>query len=111
MIDVHLGHAGANGGTVHVGTCPAIGIGGMGFLGVSQEPMAGLSTLAHVPPLVLAAWGVSLLVLAAPSHVSTILATSDGGISGIAIAGGGFHSKIDPLRKYLEKRPLYVNNL
>ena len=73
--------------------------------------MAGLSTLAHVPPLVLAAWGVSLLVLAAPSHVSTILVIANGGISGIAIAGGGFHAKTDPLRKYLQKRLLYVNSL
>jgi len=72
--------------------------------------MAGLSTLAHVPPLVLAAWAVSLLVLAAPSHVSTILATADGSINGIAIAGGGIHCKTDPLRKYLEKRSLCVNS-
>ncbi|KAH1233750.1 hypothetical protein GmHk_09G026121 [Glycine max] len=49
---------------------------------VTQEPMAGLSTLAHVPPLVLAAWGVSLLVLAAPSHISTILTIVDGGLDG-----------------------------
>jgi len=77
---------------------------------VTQEPMAGLSTLAHVPPLVLAAWGVSLLVLAAPSHISTILTIVDGGISGITIAGGGFHAKTNPLRKYLEKRPLCVNS-
>jgi len=31
---VHVGHAGANGGTVHIGTCPAIGIGGMGCIAV-----------------------------------------------------------------------------
>jgi len=75
---------------------PSLVLAAWAFSLVSQEPMAGLSTLAHVPPLVLAAWGVSLLVLAAPSHVGTILATADGGISGITIAGGGFHTKTDP---------------
>ena len=67
--------------------------------------MAGLSILAHVPPLVLAAWAVSLLVLAAPSHVRTILATVDGGINGITIAGGNIHCKTDPSVNTLKRDP------
>jgi len=53
----------------------------------------------------LAAYPVMQLVLAAPSHVSTILARASGGIHGIADAAGGMQYKIDP-QQFLSKRTL-----
>ena len=75
---------------------------------VSQEAMAG-----HVPRchgLCMSrhcCWRLGYmesfpqLVLAAPSprsHVTTLLASGDGGINGLTITSGGTPTKIDPLR-------------
>ena len=83
-------------GLIHIGTCLAISVGG---LCMSRH---WYWRLAHVE-------AVSQLVLTAPSHgshVSTLLASGDGGIVGLAISDGGILCKTDPSVNIFRRDPV-----
>ena len=57
----------------------------------------------RLPPRIASATGGTLQ----PVHC---IAVGNGGLCFLAITFGGFHAKSDPLRKYLQNKPLCVNS-